>query len=463
MIKKIFLGSLIIVGLFAANVSYGYNDLSTFPRIISNDIPEIDWVVTGENLDFFFSNRNYTTFLKDLAQGGSFIDIRQVAYLKSKDFLNATVLTNTDTGTIQSLPGATVGMLIDADLDKNTGKDGWDYSVSTSIVNGSQEMKLFEIFSDGVWKYKKTEFSSKHVDPNDKSIELYLRLKEINSPNQFRISFYTNNMIEVKGVQFEISDLSDWLVIPPYKIGLVSDSNFIEMPAGESREVQWTMNSTSDLQGYYKLLANDNPLFTEELVTYGTISTCISNASDYRLNQQRFEQALNIVRSDLDNKANRTAFPNSVVMDTVRSNSIDGLRVNRPSGLVNFGAYDTYYQLLNIKSEPSANQGLNFLTINARPVDFVSIIDPVSQNASSSVFGNETLYGCTPRYSSKSTEESNMDIKVKILPPKMFIDHLSDWFQKNSGLGQLLTATFAGIISSTLTLVVDRKRRRSKK
>lgn len=439
---------LFLIISFVTNLTFSYG-YSTFPRTVYDDIEEFDWIVTGNDLDLFFKNN--PSYLKDVSAGGAFLDIKQVTYLMNRNFLNATILLNADMKKIQNSPEANFGILVDADMNKNTGKDGWDYAVKSSIANNSQKMQLFEILPDGTWKERQTYFNSKPINSEDKSIDVYLILKDINSPTRFRIAFFSSTLVFVKGMPFHIGDLSDWIVIPPYSINLFSDHNEIEMPAGETKMVQWTMNSSSKLQGYYRMFLNDDPLFTKELIPFGTIQTCIMDTSSYK----QFEKP--IVQFGFgnlnDNNSNYTGrgFPFSFNQQvTVSSNNVSGINVNFPSGLVDFNAYDSYYKLLYIHSKPNATQGLNFLTIKARLVDLLSILNPITQLSNSSVFGNSTLYGCTPRYARESGVEANMDIKVNILPPKTIIDVVNDYLQKNSALVTIITAIIVGLLSSLL-------------
>ena len=324
--------------------------------------------------------------------------------------------------------------------------------------------KSVQIFSNGAWKYKKSEISGASVDPNDKSIEIYLRLKDINSPAQFRISFYSDNVVSLKGDKLRVSDLTDWIVIPPYNIDLVSDTNHVELSAGESKVLRWVLNSTSDLQGYYRLVLNNERFYEEELVTNSSgLSNCIFNSSDNTENQERFEQALNALDSNTNNSTKKSLFPQGVhLIGNFPSKSINGFQVDNPIGLVNFQAFSQYIILMNLKSESNARQGINYLTVNANPAD-LSEVDPLKQNASSSVFGNETFYSCVPGYSFKSSNSTDLNITVFTLPPKTIIDRISEWFQTKPGLAQFVTAVTVGVLSSFLTLVVDRRRNRPRK
>lgn len=241
--------------------------------------------------------------------------------------------------------------LVDADLNQITGKDGWDYAIKVSLGNKTEIRKFYEIFSDGVWKERSNLQSNKAFNPKDKTIDVYLRLNEINSPDRIRAAFYSNNFGNIENDTVQINDLTDWIVTPVFKIGISADQNDLEFPAGESRTVQWNINSSSHLQASFALFLNDRPLSNENFDYAGTVSFCTND-----LNADENTESLN--NSSL---FSGSGFPFLATwVNEFGSRKISGFHVNVPSGLVDFSSHETYYKVLKIYSLGNATPGLHF-------------------------------------------------------------------------------------------------------
>jgi hypothetical protein len=189
--------------------------------------------------------------------GSSYVNIRSVTYSSDGSYLNAT-LWLASFNKIPSREKVGYGVLIDADLNENTGYQGIDYKAEISWNRTAQN-----------WTEVVNEFSSaKSERPLNKPLNvtnfygekqqeayvtLDVNLNDILTPERYRLFFYAYASAAVdpstsKIIGFPILDPVRWTYVPPPEFTITTDPTSIDLTAGDKKEILVQVNSNTAFQ-----------------------------------------------------------------------------------------------------------------------------------------------------------------------------------------------------------------------
>ena len=196
---------------------------------------------------------NMTTAKK--AKGSNYIDINSVTYSSDGRFLNATLWPSSFTEK-PARNEVFYGVLVDADLNNNTGFQGVDYKVEVAWNKSeSKWKKTFGEFSSG-----RNERSIElpfnitlSSDEDERYIKLDLNLYSMLTPERYKLFFYAyaNPPLDPssnKTIGSGILDAVRWAYVPPPEFTISTEPKYVDMRAGEEEEILVQVNSTTGLQ-----------------------------------------------------------------------------------------------------------------------------------------------------------------------------------------------------------------------
>jgi hypothetical protein len=176
-------------------------------------------------------------------------DIEKITYFSNGTFLNATLWLASGFEENPSVNGSTVavvyGILIDADSDQQTGKEGVDYQIEIHWTNETQ-----------TWNKGITEYSS-HVhnrtldikqdytgfyENNERYVELSINLDDILSPNRYKAMFYAGAIYDNSDRKI---DLSTWVDISPPEYSIATLPNPVIVRQGEQKNIGAQLKATT--------------------------------------------------------------------------------------------------------------------------------------------------------------------------------------------------------------------------
>ena len=176
-------------------------------------------------------------------------DIQKITYFSNGTFLNATLWLASGFEENPSVNGRTVavvyGILIDADSNQETGKEGVDYQIEIQWTNETKTWnkgiteysspvhnRTFDIKEDYTGFYKKDE----------RYVLLSVNLDDILSPNPYKAMFYAGAIYNNSDMKI---DLSTWVDISPPEYSLATLPNPVIVRQGEQKNIGAQLKATT--------------------------------------------------------------------------------------------------------------------------------------------------------------------------------------------------------------------------
>jgi hypothetical protein len=189
--------------------------------------------------------------------GPEYTNIHSVTYSSDGRFLNSTLWFPSLSGLTSSngKPSADViayGIMIDADLNSDSGFQGVDYELQISWNNDTKTwtQTLIEYASDG---------NSRRISPaaddtnftgfteKDKNyVKLDLDLKSILYPPRYRIFFYAYSL--ENNNKSWLLDAVRWIYVPPPEFSMSTSPATLDITAGDKGSIELNVNSTTGFQ-----------------------------------------------------------------------------------------------------------------------------------------------------------------------------------------------------------------------
>jgi hypothetical protein len=186
-------------------------------------------------------------------QGSGSLDIVGVNYLSDGKVLTATIWLH---NTFKRYPNASAeifyGMLVDSDFNNETGLRGGDHRLIITWENKTKTwtrmLEELSSMNEGIGKGEKRTLSkiinySGFYEQNKRYVNLTLPLHEIDSPDRYRIIFYTE---EKKDSIWNV-DFTNWVNIPPPSFNISIKPNPLVLVQGEHETVDLQINSSAGL------------------------------------------------------------------------------------------------------------------------------------------------------------------------------------------------------------------------
>ena len=176
-------------------------------------------------------------------------DIQKITYFSNGTFLNATLWLASGFEENPSVNGRTVavvyGILIDADSNQETGKEGVDYQIEIQWTNETQ-----------TWNKGITEYSSPvhnrtldikedytgFYENDERYVLLSINLDDILSPNQYKAMFYAGAIYDNSDRKI---DLSTWVDISPPEYSIATLPNPVIVRQGEQKNIGAQLKATT--------------------------------------------------------------------------------------------------------------------------------------------------------------------------------------------------------------------------
>ena len=192
----------------------------------------------------------------DSVKGPPYTDIRSVTYFSEGKFLNATLWLSSlkNLTSLNGKPSSDeirYGMLIDADLNNNTGFQGVDYEVEIKWSNKTNTWtrSFLEYASDGDTRdiMPQQNNYSLFFDKDKNYVKLYVDLNAILSPTRYKVTFYAySHEGKIANVGW-LLDAVRWIYIPPPEFTVSTSPRSIDLTSGEQRTIEVRVNSSTPL------------------------------------------------------------------------------------------------------------------------------------------------------------------------------------------------------------------------
>ena len=186
--------------------------------------------------------------------GPEYTNIHSVTYSSDGRFLNATMWFPSLTGltSFHGKPSADVlsyGVMVDSDMDSNSGFQGVDYELQINWNNNTKTWtrSLIEYAADGNSKAilpAATNFTG-FTEKDKNYVKLDLDLKAMLYPPRYKIFFYAYSLEDYKSW---LLDAVRWIYIPPPEFAMSSSPNSLDITAGEKGNIELNVNSNTGSQ-----------------------------------------------------------------------------------------------------------------------------------------------------------------------------------------------------------------------
>lgn len=187
---------------------------------------------------------------------GNFLDLKSITFYSNGNILNSTFFLNPLNSLFTSIPKVNYtahGMLIDIDNDIKSGWEGFDYVLTINWKNDQKiwTYELEELSSMGSSRtlVNKSNFTDFFDIGKNNYVYLSLDLAKINYPDKFLVVFFTDYDFLDKNTNknYEITDFSDLVLIPPPKFEISTYPSSIMLRPGEEQIVQIHLNSSNNI------------------------------------------------------------------------------------------------------------------------------------------------------------------------------------------------------------------------
>lgn len=175
-------------------------------------------------------------------------DIQRITYFSDGKILNTTVWLGGGTKLDPSKYGASAvvyGMLIDSDDNPATGKFGVDYQKEIQWTNKTKMWNLLMVEYSSPTNYRTLDVVKNYTsfsENNQKYVLLPLNLKEITSPDRYRVLYYA---IIIYNESKMLLDLTPWIDIPPPQYSFLTTPNPIVIQQGDQENIGVQLKSSA--------------------------------------------------------------------------------------------------------------------------------------------------------------------------------------------------------------------------
>ena len=188
-------------------------------------------------------------------------DIQKITYFSNGTILNATLWLgggfNEKPSINRSNPVVIYGMLIDADSDQETGKEGVDYQVEIQWSNETQTWNKITVEYSSPVHNRTLDIKENYTGffkNNERYILLDVNLGDIIYPNEYKVMFYASTIYDYFNMKI---DLSSWIDIPPPEYIIVTLPNPVIVRQGEQKIIGAQLKSTT---GFVPNVTNFMPI-----------------------------------------------------------------------------------------------------------------------------------------------------------------------------------------------------------
>jgi hypothetical protein len=176
-------------------------------------------------------------------------NIQRVTYFSDGKTNNATLWLGGGIKQNPSVYGASTvvyGMLIDSDNNPATGKYGVDYQKEIQWTNNTKKWNLLTVEYSSPVNNRTLNIVKNYSAffDNQKYVLLSLNLKEITSPETYRVLYYT---IVIYNQSKMLLDLTPWIDIPPTQYSFATSPNPVVITQGEQQDIGIQLKSNNGI------------------------------------------------------------------------------------------------------------------------------------------------------------------------------------------------------------------------
>ena len=189
------------------------------------------------------TNNNYNSTLDKST------DIQKITYFSNGTIFNATLWLgggfDKRPSTNGSNPVVAYGMLIDADSNQETGKEGVDYQVEIQWSNETQTWNKIIIEYSSPVHNRTLDIKENYTGffkNDERYVSLYVNLADIIYPNEYKALFYATTIYDYFNMKI---DLSSWVDIPPPQYIISTLPNPVIVRQGEQKNIGVQLKSTT--------------------------------------------------------------------------------------------------------------------------------------------------------------------------------------------------------------------------
>jgi hypothetical protein len=176
-------------------------------------------------------------------------DIQKITYFSNGTILNATLWLGggfkEKPSTSGSNPIVFYGMLIDADSNQETGKEGVDYQVEIQWSNETQTWNKIIIEYSSPVHNRTLDIKENYTGffkNDERYVSLYVNLADMIFPNGYKALFYAGTVNDYFNMKI---DLSSWVDIPPPQYIISTLPNPVIVRQGEQKNIGVQLKSTT--------------------------------------------------------------------------------------------------------------------------------------------------------------------------------------------------------------------------
>ena len=192
-------------------------------------------------------------------------DIQSVDYSSDGKNLNATLWLqgqipyNFELSKVSTL---IYGMLIDADSNQATGKDGVDYQIELQWNNDSKTWYRFfdEYSSQGYVREisKDNNYTKFFKEDGQHYVLLSANLSEMNFPDKYKVMFYSEIIYDINNPVNQSIDFISWADIPSPQLTISTIPNPLILRVGETKDIGVQLKPLSSGSRVVNFIPNNN-------------------------------------------------------------------------------------------------------------------------------------------------------------------------------------------------------------
>jgi hypothetical protein len=176
-------------------------------------------------------------------------NIQRVTYFSDGKTLNATLWLGGGIKQNPSKYGASTvvyGMLIDSDNNPATGKYGVDFQKEIQWTNNTKKWNLLSVEYSSPVNYRTLDIAKNYTgfSDNQKYVLLSLSLKNITSPETYRVLYYS---IVIYNQSKLLLDLTPWIDIPPTQYSLATSPSPVVITQGDQQDIGIQLKSNNGI------------------------------------------------------------------------------------------------------------------------------------------------------------------------------------------------------------------------
>lgn len=181
--------------------------------------------------------------------GNTLSDIVLINYFSDGKTLKAILWTNFPVVKDPPTEELSYGVLIDVDADENTGVRGVDYVDEIKWKNNTWTKLFTELSSHGEVRILDEGIGHEEfIDDKKRFVTITVDLEAMGSPEQYKLAFFTHEIVNRTSNPKGVSDFSKWVHVPAPDFVISTQPSSGQIHAGEEATIEVTVESDSGFE-----------------------------------------------------------------------------------------------------------------------------------------------------------------------------------------------------------------------